>query len=229
MSRLRYKTLRENVADEIRTRIMNQEYVPGMRIIEQNLSEELGVSRGPIREALRQLEQEGLLTYERNVGCSISSLDINDVYEIYLMRSTYEILAVRSYGGRFTESEFRRMESVLQRMRKLEPNDFQGVVECDQEFHGIIIKKSGMKRLHKAWEDLNYGSYLAVKNGGIYKEKLHERQYNIHRILLDSLKTGDLDFILKTIESHYMDAVSQMKREASAEYRVQTGCTSEAG
>ena len=82
MSKLRYKTLRENVADEIRTRIMNQEYVPGMRIMEQNLSEELGVCRGPIREALRQLEQEGLLTYERNVGCSISSLDINDVYEI---------------------------------------------------------------------------------------------------------------------------------------------------
>lgn len=57
MSKLRYQTLRENVTKVIREKILNRELQPGMRIIEQNLSEELEVSRGPIREALRQLEQ----------------------------------------------------------------------------------------------------------------------------------------------------------------------------
>ena len=57
MGKIRFKTLRESVAEEIRIKILNQELTPGMRIIEQELSEELGVSRGPIREALRQLEQ----------------------------------------------------------------------------------------------------------------------------------------------------------------------------
>lgn len=61
MSKLRYQTLRENVAKVIREKILNKELKPGMRIIEQNLSDELEVSRGPIREALRQLEQEVLL------------------------------------------------------------------------------------------------------------------------------------------------------------------------
>ena len=70
MAKLRYRTLRENVVDEIRMKILNREYEPGMRIVEQNLSDELGVSRGPIREALRQLEQEGLVEYVRNVRSS---------------------------------------------------------------------------------------------------------------------------------------------------------------
>lgn len=68
MSKLRYQTLRENVTKVIREKILNRELQPGMRIIEQNLSEELEVSRGPIREALRQLEQEGVVEYTRNVG-----------------------------------------------------------------------------------------------------------------------------------------------------------------
>ena len=83
MAKLRYRTLRENVVDEIRMKILNREYEPGMRIVEQNLSDELGVSRGPIREALRQLEQEGLVEYVRNVGCSVKQVTLEDIYEIY--------------------------------------------------------------------------------------------------------------------------------------------------
>ena len=70
MGRLTYQTLRENVVDVIRMKILNHELVPGMRIIEQDISDELGVSRGPIREALRQLEQEGL------VAVSYTHLDV---------------------------------------------------------------------------------------------------------------------------------------------------------
>ncbi len=95
MGKLTFQTLREKVAEEIRLKIFNQELTPGMRIIEQELSDELGVSRGPIREALRQLEQEGMIEYARNIGCSVREITTQDVYETYLLRSNYEILAVR--------------------------------------------------------------------------------------------------------------------------------------
>ena len=87
VSELSYQTLRENVVSAIRTKILNQELAPGTRIVEQSLSREFGISRGPIREALRQLEQEGLVEYTRNAGCSVKAITLEDIYEIYLLRS----------------------------------------------------------------------------------------------------------------------------------------------
>ena len=128
MGKIRFKTLRESVAEEIRIKILNQELTPGMRIIEQELSEELGVSRGPIREALRQLEQEGMIEYTRNVGCSVREITMQDVYETYLLRSNYEILAVRLFHADFTDEEIDKMEEVLELMRNLTIDTFSRVV-----------------------------------------------------------------------------------------------------
>ena len=69
MPKLNYKTLRQEVVDEIRQRILTGDFQAGERIKENEMAQQLGVSRGPVREALRQLEQEGLVQYERNVGC----------------------------------------------------------------------------------------------------------------------------------------------------------------
>lgn len=79
MGKLDYRTLRENVADEIRMKILNGDMKPGDKIIEQELASEFGISRGPVREALRQLEQEGMVEYSRNVGCSVRHIGMDDV------------------------------------------------------------------------------------------------------------------------------------------------------
>ncbi|MDE7053289.1 MAG: GntR family transcriptional regulator, partial [Oscillospiraceae bacterium] len=98
MGQLSYRTLRENVEAALRMKILSRELAPGTRVVEQNLSKEFGVSRGPIREALRQLEHEGLVEYVRNAGCSVKKITAEDLYELYLMRSSYEILSVELCG-----------------------------------------------------------------------------------------------------------------------------------
>ena len=158
MSKLRYQTLRENVAKVIREKILNKELKPGMRIIEQNLSDELEVSRGPIREALRQLEQEGVVEYTRNVGCSVKEITIKDLYEIYLLRSTYEILAVKLCGGQFEQEDIERMEKVLEHMKDLK--NYEEVVMCDNVLHSIFVEKGDFQRIKKVWSDLDYGSIV---------------------------------------------------------------------
>lgn len=213
MSELGYRTLRENVTAKIRMKIMRQELAPGARIVEKNLSDELGVSRGPIREALRQLEQEGLVEYTRNAGCSVKKITIADVYEIYLLRCTYEMLAVRIYDGTFSEEELAKMEQVADRMQTLHAGDLVTLACYDHELHRMIVAKAGLPRLTQAWEQLNYGTLIAEANSGSYKPNLASRQYTIHQKLLDTLRTGDVNTICRGIYQHYMPPVRQVIQE----------------
>lgn len=213
MGKLAFKTLRENVSEEIRLKILNQELTPGMRIIEQELSDELGVSRGPIREALRQLEQEGMVEYTRNVGCSVREITIQDVYETYLLRSNYEMIAVRLYEAQFTDEEIARMEEALELMKNLTIENYSDVVSYGCMLHAVIIEKAGLARLTKAWLDLEYGEILSCNAGFVDKQSVIERQYPIHRDLVDVCKTRDVDAVCQAISDHYMVTVKRLKNE----------------
>jgi len=210
MSELAYRTLRENVAAEIRTKILNQELAPGTRIVEQNLSREFGISRGPIREALRQLEYEGLVEYARNAGCSVKEITAADVFELYLLRSSYEILAVRLCDGQFTKEEMAEMDRVLETMRTLQDGEMHRLIACDHMLHRVIVEKARLPRLQKAWEELNYGSSIVIEKCSSYKQNLAKRQYAIHRELMDAFCSGGTDAICRAIYDHYMQPVKRV-------------------
>ena len=117
MSELLYQTLRESVVNGIRTKIMNHQIRPGERIVEMELAHEFQTSRGPIREALRQLENEGIVEYTRNVGCSVRTFSFWDSYEVYLLRTNYEAVSVRFLNGKIPGETIQKMEEILERMR----------------------------------------------------------------------------------------------------------------
>lgn len=132
MTELGYKTLRESIVDIIRKRIINRELQPGQKIVEQELAKEFKTSRAPIREALRELENEGLVEYVRNAGCSVKEITFEESFEIYLMRANYEIMAVRLLGGKIPEETLQEMEEILERMKNLM---WTNMISC---FHMII-------------------------------------------------------------------------------------------
>ena len=124
MTELGYKTLRESIVDIIRKRIINRELQPGQKIVEQELAKEFKTSRAPIREALRELENEGLVEYVRNAGCSVKEITFEESFEIYLMRANYEIMAVRLLGGKIPEETLQEMEEILERMKNLDVDEY---------------------------------------------------------------------------------------------------------
>ena len=213
MGKLTYQTLRENVVDVIRMKIFNHELAPGMRIIEQDISDELGVSRGPIREALRQLEQEGLVEYVRNVGCSVKNITLEDIYEIYLLRATYEILAVKLCRGVFSETAFAEMDAALESMKDLKETDYNKSIACDNMLHEAIIRSTGLPRLIKGWTDLNYGNAINYYAGNPASRAMIERQYPIHKELVDVCRTGNTEEICRAISNHYMKTIRRRLKE----------------
>lgn len=210
MGKLDYRTLRENVADEIRMKILNGDMKPGDKIVEQELASEFGISRGPVREALRQLEQEGMVEYSRNVGCSVRHVGMDDIYEIYYMRANYEMMAVRLHNGPFPQENLEKMEHILSQMKMLHKDEYRKVFELDNEFHEAILDLVSFKRLKKAWEDLSYGNIVTGYNMDVDREQVIKRQYIIHEKLLDACKNGSPAQVEQAIADHYLGGVEKL-------------------
>ena len=160
MGEFAFQTLRESITSAIRSKILTGELQPGVKLAEQKLAEEFGSSRAPIREALRQLEQEGMVEYSRNVGCSVRRVKPEDAYEIYLLRANLEMTALRYFDCKFPEEDLRTLRGILEEMRNVRPGDLSQIVENDNRFHAVIVQRAGLPRLLKFWDDLNYGLSL---------------------------------------------------------------------
>ena len=148
-----YKTLREEVVIYLRKRILTGEIKPGERINELETSKKLNISRGPVREALRQIEQEGLASYYPNKGCTVKTISPSDMSEVYLLRSTLEILAVKIYSGNMKDSSIEKLEKFADNMGDMSnKNNLYNIVENDENFHSTIVEEAGIKLLYNTWK-----------------------------------------------------------------------------
>lgn len=143
-----YKPLREIVFEHLREAIISGQLRPGERLMELQLAEEMGVSRTPVREAIRKLELEGLAVMVARRGAYVSDLSIRDIAETFEIRGALESLAAGLATERITPDELEQLERTLVQIgESIEQNDLNAVVRLDEEFHAIMYHASRNQRL----------------------------------------------------------------------------------
>ena len=153
------KSLREIVFESIRNAIVEGQLLPGERLMEVQLARELGVSRTPVREAIRKLELEGWVKMETRKGAYVTPLSIRDFVEMMQIRGALEALVAKLSAENATQADIDLMHESNNKFKEAaKNNDIAGIVEHDIEFHEALYQSSGtahlIKMLHSIREQL---------------------------------------------------------------------------
>jgi len=191
-------------AEALRRMIVGGALLPGDRIVENQLTHELGISRPPLREALRLLEREGLVRQLPRRGAIVTPLTLHDVYEIFTLRREYERLAVKLGVPVRDPARLVRCRTALEGMEKAAAaGDEAGLSEYAFEFHLSVIGLSGHQRLEDSYRSLQLQMLLcmAMNRRARADEGLVEDAAR-HRQLLDRIEAGDPATVMDALAHH---------------------------
>lgn len=199
-------TLREQLAEVLKSKILKGEISPGERLIEEEISKQFNVSRGPVREALRQLEEEGLLSYSSHKGCVVKTLSHRDMKEAYLIRSTLECLAVKIYSGNMTESGLQKLRDAVKEIEIAGKNKvLYDLIIADENFHSAIVEEATCEKLFQMWKRLQWANIATYYTMNTQDLMPYDVVYYNHKIILDIFEgKKDVESINQAIHEHYM-------------------------
>ncbi len=201
-----FRPLGEIVYEALRDAIVNQTLKHGERLLETELADEMGVSRTPVREAIRKLEVEGYVAIVPRKGAFVAGLSIKDINEVFEIRKSLEALAAGLAAARATSEDIEAMErNILEEAKHWESSDLLKTIEIDTEFHGLIYAASKNVRLQTIITDLRdhvqrfRTTTLAVP--GRMKFALDE-----HRLIIDAIGKKDVQLARKRAAEHIESA-----------------------
>lgn len=197
-----YLPLRDVVFKTLRQAILTGELKPGERLMEIHLANRLGVSRTPIREAIRMLELEGLVTMIPRKGAEVSRISKQDISDVLEVRASLDALAVRLCCERITEEEIQKLEDAVKAFSEaVASGDLTAVAQADVDYHDIIVNASKNKRLVQMVFNLAERVYR-YRLEYIKDKSSHENLIKEHREILDFIKKKDAQNAEKAIIKH---------------------------
>jgi DNA-binding GntR family transcriptional regulator len=220
--RIQQPSLVRMAADAIREMVLSGELRPGDRLVEERLTDELGISRPPLREALRVLEQEGLLLSTPRRGVMVTPLSAQDVYEIFTLRTTYERMAIELGVPCRNPDLLARCHRALEAMTQAAKIEDRGqFVRSSFEFHSSIVGLARHRRLEEAYRGLSLQLHLYMAANTRAREEHHESlDANVerHRRLLASVERGDREEVLSELADHgdrtFLEQVTNQMNDA---------------
>ncbi|WP_082126623.1 GntR family transcriptional regulator [Allosalinactinospora lopnorensis] len=198
------------IADQLRSAIMYGALTPGDQLGETDLAGQLGVSRGPLREAMQRLVQEGLLRSERHRGLFVRELTAEDVRDIYVSRLAIERAACELIMRGNRGEALARLTAVLQDLvRAADSRDRVAMSDADQAFHQALVSCSGNSRLERMTQTLLVETRMCLT---VMQEVYPEPTELVeeHQKLVDAIADGDEKLLLHLIESHMLETVARI-------------------
>lgn len=220
MTEYPYMPLRDVVFHTLRRAIMQGDLKPGERLMEIKLANRLGVSRTPIREAIRMLELEGLVTMVPRKGAQVAEITEKDLKDVLEVRRTLEIMAGEIACERITPELLEQLKNTGHEfMVRKDTNDFTSLAEVDVKFHDIIYAATGNQRLISILNNLREQMYRYrleyLKDTGSH-ERLNSEHYEIY----EGIRNGDKETVKAAIGRHIdnqRDAILAAIRENKTE------------
>jgi DNA-binding GntR family transcriptional regulator len=198
-----YQPLRDVIFETLRKAIVTGEIKPGERLMEVSLANQMGVSRTPVREAIRRLEAEGLVTMVPRKGTHVSQLTVKDIMDVLEVRVVLDKLATDLAAKRIQPSQLKALETIhKQYIACLEKDNIEGAIRKDVEFHDIIYAASGNPRLVAVAASLREHVYrfrviYLMKDNITAEYVLHE-----HEQILEALRNANNNDASNLAEEH---------------------------
>ena len=206
-------SLRGQVFQEIREYILKGKFKENEELREATLGKELGVSRTPVREALRQLELEGLVHIIPNKGAYVTGITEKDVHDIYMTRSMLEGLCARWAAEHISEEQIQEMEEVLLLTEyHLDRGNAEQLAELDGKFHEVLYDASQSRILRHILSDFHKYVQVARKRS-VKKEDRAKKSLEEHREILNALRTGDADRAEELAHIHILNVMENLHIE----------------
>jgi DNA-binding GntR family transcriptional regulator len=205
-------SLRGRVFNHILEGILSGSYKAGDALVETRLAEEIGVSRTPVREAVRQLEREGLVTSVPNKGVFVNGISEEDVEDIYCIRSLTEGLAVRWAAERIDEEQRRQLEETAELMEYYTLKDnMEQVARLDARFHTLIYESCKSKVLRHILSTLMCYVHQA-RLGSLKVPQRAQQALKEHKAILDAILRGNGDEAEELMREHINNAMVNLQK-----------------
>lgn len=206
-------SLRGKVFNKLRESILDGDYPEKYELKEAAISKELGVSRTPVREALRQLELEGLVSVVPNKGAYVNGITSKDIYDIYVIRSYLESLCAKWACENITSSQIEDLEEIIYLSEfHIKKEHLDQIFELDNRFHLTMYKASGSKILEHILSD--YHHYVErVRKNTLSLQKRAAMAVMEHKAILQAIEDRDEEMAGQLANEHILNSIANIKSQ----------------
>ena len=203
--------LRDVVFNTLRDAILRGELKPGERLMEMHLANKLGVSRTPIREAIRMLEQEGLAVTIPRKGAQVARMTEKDLQDVLEVRDALDELAVSSACAHITEEQMNELRETVKEFEKaIQSGDVRKMVRADEDFHNVIYRAADNPKLETIVKNLREQMYRYryeyIKDHTDYKQLVRE-----HAEIIEGFERRDETYVRAVMHTHLENQIEAVR------------------